>query len=94
MNDIKRLLKQLELQESELKSIKTSLQSIDMSRESEKKTISYQLGYILIHDTKSLGGAISIPKKLLKLYIQSQTKKEIKSVIKSDGNLRLSLIHI
>lgn len=87
MNDIKRLLKQLELQESELKSIKTSLQSIDMSRESEKKTISYQLGHILIHDTKSLGGAISIPKKLFKLYIQSQIEKEIKSVIKSDGNL-------
>ncbi|MDH2998000.1 capsule biosynthesis protein [Pasteurellaceae bacterium LFhippo2] len=77
MKEMEKLSALLSEQESNLKKIKKRLDSIENSRfiENEQNTISYKLGYILLHDTKSIRGLCSLPKKLLDLYKYSSERK-------------------
>lgn len=75
MTSINELKKQLENQEAELEKLKNALVEASMSRETERKTISYQLGQLIINDSKSVKGLIGMPRKLFGLYIENQVRK-------------------
>lgn len=60
-----KLLKKIEEQEKLLASLKEELKNINSAE--NINTLSYKLGYILIHDTRSIKGILSLPKKLYEL---------------------------
>lgn len=72
---MEKILNQLECQEAELKRLRDTLNEAAMDRQTERRTISYQLGHILLKDSKSISGLLGMPRKLFNLYIQDQVRK-------------------
>ncbi|MEG9531074.1 CgeB family protein [Mannheimia indoligenes] len=68
MSNIDKLLEKLKYIEDELIELK-------IAQQNEKRTISYQLGYILINNSKSIKGLLKIPRDLFELYKQNNARK-------------------
>ncbi|WP_432785372.1 hypothetical protein AAEX37_02217 [Oligella sp. MSHR50489EDL] len=82
MNEIEKIIQQVEQQAAELQKLRKALQAVN-AEQKEKQTLSYQLGYIILNDTKSISGFFKVPSKLFNLYRQSRARKANKALEKS-----------
>lgn len=100
MKEAQSLLDLIEVQEEELKKLKKAVEDLNYQSQQTDHTISYRLGYALIHDTKTLKGIIGLPKRLFEIYQYSLEKKAIAKLKKQgkdkgqSSNLSVIISHL
>ncbi len=87
-DDLNSLNEKIQKYEAQINNLKSELENLYFiqSEENEKKTVSYQLGYILLHETKHLKDFLSLPKKFLNLY-QIRNEKIAYQKVKSKNTV-------